>query len=404
MSATVYPTAAGPQLRHRPVVRRLLTAAVVLAVGVAVPSLLGVSVVGAVDPFQPAAQTVVAQLAKATGLYDGQPVLVHGMQAGTITAVMPRAGHVDVRMTVSGVALAPGARATVGLYSLVGERYVALGPVWSGRGPTLGPGAVIPLARTSVPPGISDILDQANHAIGGLDPAAVGRLVRELAAAVGNDGPQVAATTAALSDLARTVADQAGALGSSLTHLQAVTAALAAHDGQINSLTQSAAVVSQALLGQNGAFGTAITGLDNLLGQLSTTLGTNHANLAAASADLGTIGTILAAHAQGWAQIIDKLPYADYGFYNAISYANGHWFLRPQVTGTLFAPFVPTINSAGGPGSALGDHTVVPGINYSKSPVAQAIPQQVNLSGPTGPGPLLPSSVIGPVSIVGSGT
>ena len=47
------------------------------------------------------------------------------------------------------------------------------------------------------------------------------------------------------------------------------------------------------------------------------------------------------------------------------------------------------------PGSEEGDGRVVPEIDSTDSPVAKAVPDTVDFTGPTGPGPLLPAGTIG---------
>jgi hypothetical protein len=66
-----------------------------------------------------------------------------------------------------------------------------------------------------------------------------------------------------------------------------------------------------------------------------------------------------------------------------------------QVKGVLFLPENSFINSQGGPGSDPADGRFIPKIDNSNSPAAAAVPNNVDATGATGPGPLLPFFDIG---------
>jgi ABC-type transporter Mla subunit MlaD len=271
--------------------------------------------------------------------------------------------------------------------------------MWTGDGPQLADGATIPLERTVVPAEISDVLDEASRVAEGIDGKAVASIVHELATALDKDA--VAGVTTGLAQVNATVGARATELDDSLVHVQRVVSSLAARDQRIGGLLQSATVVSQALLAQDGALDAAITGLDGLLGEVSRTTGANREKLVATVDVLDRVGRILAAHEAGWQEIITKLPWASYGFYRAIDHDGDRWFLMPQATGVLFAPYVPNMNSRGGPGSDKEDNSVLPRVDFSGSPLRSAVPEQIDLTGFTGEGPLLPASRIGPVTVDG---
>lgn len=385
--------------RHHPVVRRLGAAVLVLALGVSVPALFGSPI--AATSLRSSRVNLTVEFPRTVGLYPQSRVVVQGIEAGTVTKVEPRADRVLVRLSVHGVTLAPDAKATLRLRSLIGERYVELGPVWSGKGPSLGDDAVIPLERAIVPAEISDVLDEASRVAQGIDGKVVGRLVHELAASLDKDA--VAGATVGLATVSQAVAARATELDSSLVHLQGVVGALASRDDRIVDLMRSSTVVSQALLAQDGALGSAITGLDGLLGELSRVTAANGGKFVVAVDALDRVGRLLAEHEAGWQDIITKLPWASYGFYRAIDHDGDRWFLMPQASGVLFVPYAPNLNSRGGPGSDKDDNRVVPRLDLGGSVARALVPEELDLTGATGPGPLLPASSIGPVTIDGGG-
>jgi virulence factor Mce-like protein len=301
-------------------------------------------------------------------------------------------------MKISGVALAPDANATLRLKSMIGSRYIELGPVWSGKGPRLGNGDLIPRSRTQVPAEVSEFLDEAARVSDQLDEKALGSLVSEMAKAFAGRRDDVAALTSGLADIGGTLAGRAKELDASLLHLRDVTTTLAERDDDLVRLFKSSAAVSQALLAQQGALDGAVKGLDGMLGRLADFTANQKDKVLELADRLSSIGRILAAHEKGWQQIVDLGPYYGYGWSRAIYHDGTRWAFLEQPQGLAFVPFAPfmhPINDRGGPGSDVDDNTVYPNIDWSCSPARTVIPWQVDATGPTGPGPLIPEQNIG---------
>src|SRR3546814_18912036 len=93
-----------------------------------------------------------------------------------------------------------------------------------------------------------------------------------------------------------------------------------------------------------------------------------------------------------------------YGFARAITKDGDRWYLQPQVTGTLVAPFIPNLNSRGGVGSEEEDNRLVPGVDFNDSIVRDALPSQPDTTPLLGPGPLLTSASLGPITIDATGS
>ena len=173
---------------------------------------------------------VVAQFPRTVGLYAGDQVRVLGLPAGEVTAVEPRVDRVDVTMRIDDVALAPDAIAALRLRSLIGERYVELGPMWDGSGKPLEDKATIPLSRTTIPAEISDVLDEATRLAEGLDADAASKLLRELAKAFGGRRDAVAGLTAQLADVGNVLRGRAAEIDRGLAELDQVIGTLAERD------------------------------------------------------------------------------------------------------------------------------------------------------------------------------
>lgn len=384
--------------------RRGVTTIVVLAAGLATLSLAGRAVaLDLPDPFAPGRFTIVAEFPRAVGLYPQSRVYVDGLEAGTVREVEARSDRVRVTMEVDDVPLRADATATLRLRSLIGERYVELGDEWIGDGPQLEDGDVIPLERTVVPAEISDVLDEATRLADGLDATAVGEVVERLATAFGGDRDVLARLVAEVSGAGAALESNLGILDATLATTDDVLANLAARDEQIASILERGAVVTEALVAQDGALDAAVSGLDGMLAELADFSRGQRSDLTASVGALGRIGTILAAHEADWQRVIEYLPLASYGFARAIHRDGDRWFLQPQVTGTLIAPFIPNLNSRGGPGSEVGDNRFVPEVDFTGGGLDHALPNQIDTTPILGTGPLLPEGQIGPVAVDADG-
>lgn len=371
-------------------------APLVVAVGflLAVAGLSGVPVVA--NPLRPSSTEITVEFPRTVGLYPQSRVLVQGVRAGTVQAVEPAADKVLVTLRLRDVDLAPDAVATVRLRSLIGERYVELGPVWSGTGPRLEDGAVIPLSRSRVPAEVNELFDQATRVAEQVDAEALRNVVKSMGQALGGNSQAVAGVTTGLADVGSALSARASELDQGLQDLEGVVSTLAERDDEITRIMRSSTVVSQSLLAQQGALDAAIGGLDDMLGRLASFTGNQKDEIAAVADSLDRIGRILAEHQSGWERIVDLAPYYAYGWYNAIHHDGSRWWLLEQAQGLLFVPFTHPLNDGGGPGSLNDDNRVVPAIDWSCSPLRTRIPWQVDTTGATGgAGPLLPAGSIG---------
>ncbi len=374
--------------------RRLAAAVVVAMTGVATLSLSGHGIaVGSGTGFEPGRYTVVAEFPRAVGLYTQSRVYIDGLEAGKVTDVESRADRVVVTMHVDDVPLVAEATATLRLRSLIGERYVELGPQWTGKGPQLGDGGRIPLERAIVPAEISDVLDEATRVSEQVDSSAVNAVVEQLATAFGGDRDVLGGLISNLSGASAAVAANLSSLDAALASVDQVMANLASRDDRIVSLLDRGALVSEALVTQDGALDAAITGLDRMLGELTTFSRGQRAGFAAAFDDLDRIGRILTAHQADLAKILEYAPLASFGFARAITNDGDRTYLVPQVTGLLVAPYVPTLNADGGVGSEIGDDRFIPSIDFAGGALDKLTPPAIDLTPVLGTGPLLPEAL-----------
>lgn len=389
---------------HTSLVRRAVAALVLLAFSLSTAGLAGVALgVELENPFEPDRTVVHAEFERAVGLYEQSRVFADGVEIGEVTDIDVLPDRVRVELTVHDAAVRADTEAILRLRSLIGERYVELTKLWTGEGEQLRSGDVIPLERTVVPAEITEVLDEAARVSEDLDGETLNRVIGELAAMVDDDGAAVEALLDELADAGDVVAAEADDLDQLIASLDTAVATLAEKDQTVVSVLRNGTTVSQALLAQQGALDAAVDSIDRIVGDLATFTGEQRQGLTDLAADLSTVGQLLAEHRADFEQVVHYLPFASYGFARAISNDGERWFLQPQVTGTLVAPFVPNINSAGGIGSEDGDNRFVPGVDVGDSIVRDVVPWQVDTTPLLGNGPLLPSLSLGPLTVDADG-
>jgi phospholipid/cholesterol/gamma-HCH transport system substrate-binding protein len=385
--------------------RRAVTAVVVMAFSLSTASLAGVALGVEVDnPFEPERTVIHAEFERAVGLYDQSRVFADGVEVGQVTGIEVLPGSVRVELSINDIAIEADTSAILRLRSLIGERYVELTDVWTGDGERLESGDVIPLERTVVPAEITDVLDEAARVSKELDGATLNRVIEELAVVVGDDGAAVEALLEDLADAGDVVAARADDLDELIGSLDTAVATLAEKDQTVVSVLRNGTTVSQALLAQEGALDAAVQSIDTIVGDLAGFAGDQRQGLTDLAGSLSEVGELLAAHRADFERTVDYLPWASYGFARAITHDGDRWYLQPQVTGTLVAPFIPNLNSRGGVGSEEEDNRLVPGVDFNDSVVRDVVPWQVDTTPLLGSGPLLPSASLGPITIDADGS
>jgi len=385
--------------------RRSVAAIILLAFSLSTAGLAGAALgVEVENPFEPDRTVVVAEFERAVGLYEQSRVFADGVEVGEVTSIDVQPDRVLVELHIDDIAIKADTEAILRLRSLIGERYVELTDVWTGEGDQLKSDDVIPLDRTVVPAEITDVLDEAARVSKELDGETLGRVLDELALVVGDDGVAVEALLDELAQAGTTVAGQADELDELIGSLDTAVATLAEKDQTVVSVLRNGTTVSQALLTQQGALDAAVTSIDRIIGDLADFTGEQREGLTDLTADLSTVGTILANRRTEWSQIIHYLPMASFGFARAINQDSGRWYLQPQVTGTLVTPFLPNLNSRGGVGSEDFDNRLVPSINYENSILRDVVPETIDTTPLLGTGPLLPALSLGPITIDADGT
>jgi phospholipid/cholesterol/gamma-HCH transport system substrate-binding protein len=229
--------------------------------------------------------TVTVQLPQTGGLYSGGNVTYRGTEVGRVESVGLTPTGVAAQLSLkSGIDIPSDLKAEVHSQSAIGEQYVALLP--RGDGPPLKNGDVIPLAETSVPPDINQLLAAANNGLQAIPHDNLKTVVDESYTAVGGLGPELSRIVRGTSDLAidaranldplTALIDQAKPVLDSQTNTSDAIQAWAAHTAAVTSQLKTH---DQAVAGVITKGGPAAAQVRQLIDRLQPTLPVLMANL-----------------------------------------------------------------------------------------------------------------------------
>jgi phospholipid/cholesterol/gamma-HCH transport system substrate-binding protein len=171
---------------------------------------------------------VTVQLADSGGIFPNAEATYRGVTVGRVERLVLSDTGVDVILDIEDDAppIPASARAVVANRSAVGEQYVDLQPD-DNKGPYLGDGSLIPVARTRTPSGPEVLLSNLDNLVQSVPEESLRTTVDELYLAFQNSGPAL-----------RVLLDSAGKLTSTATaHLPQTTGLLA--NGRIVLDTQA---------------------------------------------------------------------------------------------------------------------------------------------------------------------
>ena len=235
---------------------------------------------------------VTVSFEEVTGLSEGAPVTMAGIEVGEVSSIEPdfEQGLVDVRLSIDeGVELGPDTRARLGALTLFGNQMVRLeGPVVE---PLLADGARIPLERTSNSMGIVEAIDNATQTAQQVDGGLLDDTLGILADVAESNRGQLGGLFTDLETVAGALASREDQLASLLTSAQTVTATLSAKDRELLRLVDSAAVLLDELARREEVLGRALGDGSAAVHELRAFLAANRQQLVDVIADVDVLGT-----------------------------------------------------------------------------------------------------------------
>ena len=213
---------------------------------------------------------VSADFSQGIGLYPGSPVRVLGINIGRITDISNRGNlvRVDMHIDKATTKLPADVTAAIVPVSLLGERYIQFGPVYTG-GAALTPGAHLPVTRTQVPVEIDELLRGLKDFFGAIKPENAHDLVANLATVIDGEGTQLNQLIANAAGTLRILADKGEDLGQLVDSLAKLTTTLQSHTNAIVQLVRNYDTVSGVLAQNKSALDDTVTQLTRTATELA---------------------------------------------------------------------------------------------------------------------------------------
>ena len=203
-----------------------------------------------------------AEFANAGGLRSGDPVLVAGVPSGRVDSLALDGPHAIVSFRLDrGQPLGEASTATVGLRSILGNRFLAVDPLGGGD---LGPERRIGIERTTSPYMIDDIGGAITDLAEGVDTDAVSDMIANLDRVLPQDpegtGRAVDDVSAALGLLAR----EDERMSRVVLTTRDLTGVLVSQEESIRALTSQARVLVSVLTQRRDALSALVNSLEEL--------------------------------------------------------------------------------------------------------------------------------------------
>ena len=286
-------------------------------VAILVAALLGVVVVGiSVIPFGKKSYTAI--LAQTAGLRVSEDVKVHGVPVGEIKGIKLDGDQVKVTFTVSkDVRLGSRTSAAVKVATLLGTHYLDVRP--AGRGEI----SRIPLARTSVPYNLQDVLEKGTGTLQKLDPLLLAKALTEASKTLDATSAGLGPALEGVSRLSEAVTARSGQTAELLTATRKITDQLGASSVDIVDLMKQSTLVLDEINSRRAAIHTLLTETTALAENLGGIVNDTKADLGPAFRKLNQVLATLRQQDKVLKNLLDNVAPAVRYVANATG--NGPW-------------------------------------------------------------------------------
>ncbi|HYZ54892.1 MAG TPA: MCE family protein [Streptosporangiaceae bacterium] len=265
--------------------------------------------------------TYTAYFAEAGGLRPGNEVRVAGIVVGHVTGVSLDGNKVAVTFQEKGAWLGNTTTAAIKIKTLLGDKYLALGP--QGTAP-LNPGQPIPLSRTTSPYDVQQAFSGLGQQLGQINTAQLARSLQVLSDAFASTPPYVRSALHGLAALSSSVASREAQVASVLAGTRTVTGTLASEDARFQALLGDGNLLLSELEQRQAAINSMLVTTQALATQLSGLVTDNQAQLGPALQALNQVTSVLQ---QNQANLNRAMALAG-PYYRLLGNAlgNGRWF------------------------------------------------------------------------------
>ncbi|MGA5546192.1 MCE family protein [Mycobacterium sp. NPDC051198] len=272
---------------------------------------------------------VVGFFANSNGIYPGDEVRILGIPVGRIDRIEPQQQLVKISFSYDAKYPVPAdVKAVVLSPSLVAVRAIQLTPAYS-VGPQLTDGATIPQERTAVPVEWDDLRVQLQKLTESLQPnapggvSALGGLVNTAADNLRGQGPGIHDTLVKMSQAFSAFGDHSTDLFSTVKNISTLVSALQDSKEVLRMLNVNLAEVTGLLSNDPDEIGKALSGVNDVVGDLQTFVADNRESLGTSSDKLAAVTTTLNESLGDVQQSLHLLPTVLQNFVNIYQPAQG---------------------------------------------------------------------------------
>jgi phospholipid/cholesterol/gamma-HCH transport system substrate-binding protein len=287
--------------------------------GLVVATLVGAAVVVA-SSSSFGAREYHAELEQTAGLRVGESVEIAGVDVGKVRSLALQGTHVLVTFTVDGsITLGSRSTATVRVATLLGTHYLSVVP--DGRGELADD--TIPLARTSVPYNLQDVLDKGTDQLDALDPGRLGQALSAVTTTLRASGPELGPAAAGITPMSRMITRQGAEYEALFGAARQVSDRLAASSGDVVSLMRTSNLFLAEMLKRRDKIHALLVNVQHLSTTVRAVVRENRSTLSPLLQDLDTVLTVLRERDKDLAVAIHKVAVS--GRYLANATGNGPW-------------------------------------------------------------------------------
>lgn len=284
-----------------------------------------------------------AEFTEAGGLTAGDSVEVSGVTMGTVKSVALVGDnlHVDVTFDVRhGATLASLTGATISSATALGTKELALTSAGDG---TLAPGSTIPLARTSSPYDLSQILSTLTTKASQVNANQAAQALDTIAATLKDTPPELRAALSGVRGLSQTIASRDTALTQLMSAASRVTGVLATRAQQVQALIADGDQLLAILQARRAEIGQLLGNITLVATQLKGVATDNQRQLAPALAQLARALTLLHDNAANITATINGLQRYTTSLGEAVG--SGPWFYAyvADIVPTNLVPVLPGV-------------------------------------------------------------
>ena len=263
-------------------------------------------------------RTYTAVLAQTAGLRSGEDVEVYGIPKGEVKSVELAGDTVVVKFTLDDdIDLGDRTTAAVKVATLLGTHYLAVAPAGSGSIHT------IPLARTSVPFNLQDVLEKGTANLEKLDPELLARALTETSKTLTATNQQIGPALTGIARLSELVQSRSNQTGRLLAAARNVTGQLSTSSSDIVTLMRQATLVVEEITRRRDAIHTLLVETTTLAENLAAVIDQTHRDMGPAFRQLNQVLTTLRDEDKTLKDVLGKIAPTVRYFANATG--NGAW-------------------------------------------------------------------------------